>query len=95
MLDRKDRVLLSDQFLKHKNLKDIFNRINEKKIKNIVIVGGSHSGFSAAWLLLNGPADIHHNSYNRAPLGSKFPEAVFKANYDCKQCCFCRQKHNC
>jgi len=67
MIGRKDRVLLSDHLLKQKNLKDIINRINEKKIRNIVIVGGSHSGFSAAWLLLYGPADIHHNSYNRAP----------------------------
>lgn len=31
-------------------------KINSNKYKNIVIVGGSHSGFSAAWLMLNGPA---------------------------------------
>ena len=26
-------------------------------------MGGSHSGFSAAWLLLNGPADLLHNTH--------------------------------
>ena len=63
MLGKKDKVILSDQFLKRKSFKDIIHKINNKKIKNIVIVGGSHSGFSAAWLLLNGPADIYRNSY--------------------------------
>jgi predicted NAD/FAD-binding protein len=38
-------------------------KINREKIKKIVIVGGSHSGFSAAWILLNGPADVLHNSH--------------------------------
>jgi hypothetical protein len=27
-----------------------------------VIIGGSHSGFSAAWLLLNGPATFNSNN---------------------------------
>ena len=35
--------------------------------KNIVIIGGSHSGFSAAWLMLNGPATYNRNN----SLGSK------------------------
>ena len=37
-------------------------RIKEMKMKKIVIIGGSHSGFSAAWMLLNGPADLWHNT---------------------------------
>ena len=27
-----------------------------------MIIGGSHSGFSAAWMLLNGPADMMKNT---------------------------------
>lgn len=38
--------------------------MKELKIKkNIVIVGASHSGMSAAWMLLNGPADLLHNTH--------------------------------
>lgn len=33
----------------------------EKKKLKIVIIGGSHSGFSCAWILLNGPANPNIN----------------------------------
>jgi predicted NAD/FAD-binding protein len=36
--------------------------INEQKMKKIVIIGGSHSGFSCAWMLLNGPTAYYHNN---------------------------------
>ncbi len=36
--------------------------IKEKSYNKIVIIGGSHSGFSAAWLLLNGPATFKSNN---------------------------------
>jgi hypothetical protein len=37
-------------------------KICQNKLKNIVIIGGSHSGFSCAWLILNGPASYkEHN----------------------------------
>jgi hypothetical protein len=39
-------------------------------LKKIVIIGGSASGFSSAWLLLNGPG-LHENSI-------KFPTAKIK-----------------
>lgn len=32
----------------------------KKKLK-IVIIGGSHSGFSCAWILLNGPSNPNIN----------------------------------
>ena len=38
-------------------------RIKNLNKKKIVIIGGSHSGFSTAWILLNGPADILHNTH--------------------------------
>ena len=38
------------------------NKIKEQKITNIVIIGGSHSGFSCAWMLLNGPATYKNNT---------------------------------
>ena len=35
-------------------------KIKSENLKKIVIIGGSHSGFSAAWMLLHGPADLWH-----------------------------------
>ena len=64
MNERRDRVFLSDDFLKRSTFKDIVKMMNDRGInKNIVIVGASHSGFSAAWMLMNGPADILHNTH--------------------------------
>ena len=50
-------------------------RIKEKKLKNIVIIGGSHSGFSAAWMLLNGPATYKKNNSINSSNYTYFPEA--------------------
>ena len=61
-------------------------------MKKIVIIGGSHSGFSAAWMLLNGPADLLHNTHVKPSAAYdvfdrnkpfKFPDAVFKTIADC------------
>jgi len=37
-------------------------KIKENQFKNIVIVGGSHSGFSCAWMMLHGPATYKKNT---------------------------------
>ena len=66
-----------------------------------MIIGGSHSGFSAAWMLLNGPADIMHNTHvkpsvqydvNDKNMPFRFPDAVFKTSVDCPKCCGCKKK---
>ena len=62
MRDRKDRVILSDHFMKKEVYKATMERIFRHKYKNIVIVGGSASGFSSAWLILNGPANYNTNN---------------------------------
>jgi hypothetical protein len=62
-------------------------RIKNENKKKIVIIGGSHSGFSAAWVLLNGPADLLNNAHvkpsvkYRVDEGEpfKFPDAAFKS----------------
>ena len=71
----KDRVLTSDEFLKEEVFMATIKRIKAEKLKKIVIIGGSHSGFSAAWMLLNGPADLWHNTH-RVPtcVKNKKPE---------------------
>jgi predicted NAD/FAD-binding protein len=37
-------------------------KLQESNRKKIVIIGGSHSGFSCAWMLLNGPAMFYKNN---------------------------------
>jgi hypothetical protein len=53
-------------------------KINYNKIKRIVIIGGSASGFSSAWLLINGPG-LHEN-YSSS---SKYPNAKLKSIINC------------
>ena len=66
--------------------------INQNKYKNIVIIGGSHSGFSAAWLMLNGPATYNrNNSIGEKAQNYKLPDTNPKPNPNCKECCQCTQ----
>jgi hypothetical protein len=56
------RVIPSDTFLRSEGYLSSIKAINEQKIKKVVILGGSHSGFSCAWMLLNGPAAYYKNN---------------------------------
>ena len=58
----KEKLITAD-FLLRKNGYDSFMTTLTKnpKKRKIVIIGGSHSGFSSAWVLLNGPACFNHN----------------------------------
>ena len=72
-------------------------RIKSLNKKKIVIIGGSHSGFSTAWILLNGPADILHNThvkpsvqYVKENTGRfEFPGAPIRSIDNCQRCCVC------
>lgn len=83
MSERKDRVLLAGTFLKKDLFKQTMAMIKEQKLKNIVIVGGSHSGFSSAWLMLNGPATHKKNNSINSTKFNNFPEAPFKQVNNC------------
>lgn len=58
------KVLVSDEFLRREVYCATMKQIKQKKMKKIVIIGGSHSGFSCAWMLLNGPAMYYKNNAN-------------------------------
>jgi hypothetical protein len=53
------KVISSDSFLKRETFIDQVQRLKDGA--TIVIIGGSHSGFSCAWMLLNGAAEKAHN----------------------------------
>ena len=76
----RERVILSDDFLKIDKYKEVMKTICEKKYKNIVIIGGSHSGFSCAWLILNGPASYKHNNSINLKKWQKYPEGFIHKN---------------
>lgn len=90
-------MLLSDYFLQRDGFLATIKRIKQEKIKKIVIVGGSHSGFSSAHMLLNGPTDLWHNTSinNTQKKNHKegepyvFPGAVYKTSDKCTSCCVC------
>ena len=51
-------------------------KIKESDTRNVVIIGGSASSFSCAWLLLNGPATW----------GKKYSEQPWAAHQKCEDC---------
>ena len=54
--------------------------IRKNKFKKIVIVGGSHSGFAAAWNLLHGPVLYNCNNSIRSNKYKTFPDLKLKSN---------------
>lgn len=60
-------------------------------MKNIVIIGGSHSGFSAAWMMLNGPATFNRNNSINSQKWKSMPDAVYKSIPSCPECCACKE----
>ena len=97
MTARKEDVLLSDYFLQKAGFLATMRRIKLEGKRRIVIIGGSHSGFSAAFMMLNGPATILRNTsvvptcqrvYNTTGKFA-FPGALFKTIEGCSRCCTC------
>ena len=82
----KEKVILSDDFLKIDKYKEVMKTICEKKLKNIVIIGGSHSGFSCAWLILNGPASYKHNNSINLKKWQEYPKGYIHKNDRCPNC---------
>lgn len=76
------KVISSDLFLKSQTFISEVEKLNQLAKGKVVIIGGSHSGFSCAWLLLNGPACL-------AQHGGKIPFANRKTIRQCPDCCFC------
>lgn len=83
MVTKKERVITGDMFLRKDLFKPFMNKIKEQKFKNIVIVGGSHSGFSCAWMLLNGPATYKRNTAIRSSYQESMPGAHQKSVPNC------------
>ena len=85
----KKKVMLSDDFMRFDIFKKTCKKLVKKNKKNIVIIGGSHSGFSCAWLLLNGPADYKNEMAKIDPDAKEYPHSRIYVNKKCKNCCVC------
>ena len=57
-----EKVIASDEFLRSEGYLKHIKRLHESRTKKVVIIGGSHSGFSCSWMLLNGPAAYYNNN---------------------------------
>jgi hypothetical protein len=85
----------SDYLLQENGYLNILNNLNNKEksyiSKKIVIIGGSHSAFSCAWLLLNGPAEIPSHLMRSYLSNNSETSYKPKINSKCKNC----QNSNC
>jgi lysine/ornithine N-monooxygenase len=57
-----EKTIASDEFLRRDGFIKHVHRLSESRSKKVVIIGGSHSGFSCTWMLLNGPATYYNNN---------------------------------
>ena len=102
MEKRKQDVILSDHFLQRQTFLFTMKRIKNERKRRIVIIGGSHSGFSVAWMLLHGPATLLKNTHIHTQCAEiyrktgnfSFPEAVYKTSENCSRCCACSFTRN-
>ena len=77
----KDKLITAD-FLKKSGFESFIGTLNKNtKKRKIVIIGGSHSGFSSAWILLNGPACYNYNKNTAKIVFDKTPTGKI---YKCK-----------
>ena len=89
LADQKDKIVLAGNFLKKDGFISTMQRITENKLRNIVIVGGSHSGFSSAWIMLHGPATYNRNNSMNSHNLTQVPDAPLKSIPNCMDCCTC------
>ena len=87
--ENKEKVIISDHFLKREVYKSIMTRIKSQNLKNIVIIGGSHSGYSCAWMMLHGPTSYNKHNFLGTVKWPSFPESYKYRGKDCQFCCVC------
>ena len=85
-------MIASDSFLKKEAYLDWINRLKRVTRPKVVIIGGSHSGFSCAWMLLHGPAMFQRcfkvlDSETVARQENRVPYASRKSINNCVDCC--------
>ena len=85
---------LSDYILQEQGFKLFTNSLFSRNKKRVIIIGGSHSGFSCAWILINQPS-----SYKNILISDPNLTYYTKFNKDCESCtqnksfcCFGRTK---
>ena len=80
--------LHSDYVLQEEGYNNLISTLNLKPKKKVVIIGGSHSGFSCAWLLINKPANYKEIMTNN--ISDYKPKYNIFCNNNCRDngCCF-------
>jgi len=64
----KEKIVLGDDFLKRDRFMAGIEMLKQKRSPKVVIIGGSHSGFSAANMLIHGPNLWNHNKGRKKKL---------------------------
>lgn len=97
MVHKREQVITSDYFLKKEGFIKTMTALGHLQKhgvkKKIVIVGGSHSGFSCAWMLINQrPAHESDENYEKLNLNGKPLGATRRVVNNCQLCCQCPVK---
>ena len=77
-----ERLVPSDELLQARGLPRAAAALARTPEPHVVILGGSHSGFSAAWLLTTQPATAHHFGTGAIEIFLRRPPPVFYASRD-------------
>ena len=77
----------SDYVLQEEGFNNLITTLNLKPKKKVVIIGGSHSGFSCAWILLNKPSSYKDIMVTSGP-DYKIKYDIFCNNCRENSCCF-------
>lgn len=83
-----DKVLLSDFVLTQAGVAEVSRKLQKSTRKNVVIIGGSNSGFATAWMLLNKLKEVKFSSNdikllhrNKVKLCYGSPQEAFEDGY--------------
>ena len=77
-----EKLVPSDELLQAQGLRRAAAALARATEPRVVILGGSHSGFSAAWVLTTQPATAHHFGAGAIEIFQRRPPPVFYASRD-------------
>jgi len=87
----RSKIIMGDNFLRSSVYKEEMEKLRKLENPKVVIIGGSHSGFSAAHVLTHGPNVFNHNKgYGKRKLElEEFPKSKLKKCLVKSHCCTC------
>ena len=74
-------LFFSDYVLQEQGYKLFYSNLIKRRKKRVIIIGGSHSGFSCAWIIINKPV-----TYKNIYINDPQIQYITKFNKNCENC---------